>query len=256
MRLARCVLLTGPVHQTGDHAMHDITAVIPARGGSKSVHKKNTAPVGGKPLIYWTIAAALQSRMLSRVIVSTDDAEIAAVARAAGAEVPFMRPAELARDDTPGIAPILHAIDWFAQAEAYSPDAVMCLQPTSPLRTVEDIDNAIELARRSDADAVVSGVVAAQHPYWMKQTDASGRVRPFLELETPPTRRQDLPTVYALNGALYLARRTVLIERKTWYTDRTYLYIMPEERSLDIDTPWDLHLADLVLAARHHNATD
>lgn len=236
--------------------MHDIAAVIPARGGSKSVHKKNTALVGGKPLIYWTITAALQSRQLARVIVSTDDPEIAAVARAAGAEVPFLRPAELARDDTPGIAPILHAIDWFAQSEAYAPDAVMCLQPTSPLRTVEDIDNAVALSQHADADAVVSGVIAAQHPYWMKQTDASGRVRPFLDLATPPTRRQDLPAVYALNGALYLARRTVLIERETWYTDRTYLYIMPEERSLDIDTPWDLHLADLVLAARHHHATD
>jgi CMP-N-acetylneuraminic acid synthetase len=235
--------------------MYEIVAVIPARGGSKRVPEKNVARVGGKPLIQWTIAAALQARLITRVVVSTDNPQIAAIAQAAGAEVPFLRPAELARDDTPGIAPILHAIDWFAQAEAYYPDAVMCLQPTSPLRTAADIDGAITLARQQNADAVVSGVAAAQHPYWMKQCDSAGRIRPFLEQDAIPVRRQDLPAVYALNGAIYLARRELLVEQKTWYTDQTYLYVMPEERSLDLDTPWDLHLADLVLTARHVDAT-
>ena len=225
-------------------------AVIPARGASKSIPRKNIAMVGGKPLLAWTVLAAKGSPALDRIIVSTDDAEIAEVAKAWGAEVPFTRPLELGRDDTPGIEPILHAVHWLAQQENYNPDYVMVLQPTSPLRTTQDIEAAIQLALKKDADSVLSVSPARQHPYWMKWITPDGRLVDFIPLGRRYVRRQDLPEVYALNGAIYLIRRQVLLEKQSWYTPRTYAYIMPPERSLDIDTPWDLYIANLILEDR------
>lgn len=224
----------------------NILAIIPARGGSKSIPTKNIRPVAGKPLIAWTIQAALASHHSPRVIVSTDHEQIAETARCFGAEVPFLRPAELAQDDTPGIAPILHAAQWLAEQENYHPDFVMCLQPTSPLRVTEDIDQAIDLLLAKAADAVVSVTPADHHPYWMKRLDPSGRLGDFAP--HPPTiRRQDLPAAYALNGAIYVARCEVLLGYKTWYTDKTYGYVMPPERSIDVDSQWDMYLADLIM---------
>ena len=225
-------------------------AIIPARGGSKSIPHKNIVLVAGKPLVAWTVQTALACPLLDRVIVSTDDPEIAGVARHYGAEVPFLRPSELAQDDTPGVEPILHAVRWSDENEGYRPDYVMVLQPPSPLRTREDIEAAMQLARERQADGVVSVCSVHQHPYWMKRITEDGWLTDFLPLDSAYTCRQDLPPVYALNGAIYLARREVLLERQTFYTDRTYGYIMPPERSLDIDTPWDLHLADLILKER------
>ena len=234
-------------------------ALIPARGGSKGIPHKNLAPGGGRPLIAWTVAAARAAGPVDRVVVSTDDAVIAAVGRELGAEIPFLRPAELAQDDTPGIAPPLHALRWLEKHEGYRPALLLLLQPTSPLRTAEDIRAAVELLQARDADAVVSVTPVRKHPHWMKRLGAEGRLidAPALAhgLEAVPqrggTRRQDLPPLYAPNGAVYLARRDVLLDHGGWYTERTYAYVMPEERSLDIDTPWDLHLADLVLGGRH-----
>ena len=134
----------------------EILGLIPARGGSKALPHKNIRQFAGKPLIAWTIETALACPMLDRTIVSTDDPEIADVSRHWGAEVPFLRPAELARDDTPGIEPVLHAVRWLGENEGYRPDYVMVLQPTSPLRTTEDIEAAIQLARDRQADGVVS----------------------------------------------------------------------------------------------------
>jgi len=184
---------------------------------------------------------------VERIIVTTDVEPIAGVARRYGAEVPFLRPRELAQDDTPGIAPVRHAVQWLAEHEDYRPDLVLCLQPTSPLRTAADIQAAIDLARCKQADAVVSVTPAIHHPCWMKLVDEEGRLKDFITPAQPITCRQELPPVYALNGAIYLARSTVLLERGTWYTERTYAYVMPPERSLDVDTPWDLYLVDLVL---------
>ena len=229
----------------GDHL-----AVIPARGGSKGILRKNMAPVAGKPLMAWTIETALECSLLCRVIVSTDDREIADVARHYGAEVPFLRPTALAGDDTAGIEPVLHAARWLGQHEHYHPYYVIALQPTSPLRTAEDIQAAIQLARERQADTVVSVCHVGQHPYWMKRVTEYGKLADFLSLEQDYTRRQDLPAAYALNGAIYLARREVLLTRQSFYTGRTYAYVMPEERSLDVDTPWHLHIADLILKDR------
>jgi N-acylneuraminate cytidylyltransferase/CMP-N,N'-diacetyllegionaminic acid synthase len=234
----------------------NILAVIPARGGSKSIPYKNIRVLAGKPLIAWTIEMALACLGLDRVIVSTDNQGIADIARQYGAEVPFLRPSKLAQEDTPGIEPILHAVQWLDEHESYRPDYVIVLQPTSVLRTTQDIEAAVQLAEKYQADAVVSVCPVSQHPYWMKRLTEDGRVLDFLLLDHPYTSRQELPPVYALNGAVYLIRREVLLQRKTFYTDRTYAYIMPLERSLDIDTPWDWYLAELILKERMRREGD
>ena len=141
-------------------------AIITARGGSKGLPGKNIKLMAGKPMIVWTIEAARQAQSVARVCVSTDDAAIASVSRDWGAEVPFLRPVELARDDTPGIAPVLHAVKWMEEHEGYRPDYVMLLQPTSPLRTAQDITSATELAESKGGDSVVSVSEVKHHPCW------------------------------------------------------------------------------------------
>lgn len=233
-----------------------VVGIIPARGGSKGISDKNIASVAGLPLIAWTIAEARAARSLSRIIVTTDSQKIAEIARQYGAETPFLRPAELARDDTPGIAPILHAVRWLDEHEGRCPAYAMILQPTSPLRTSEDIESSIQLARQHSADGVVSVSPATKHPYWMKRVLDDGRMVNFLLLEGSYSSRQCLPPAYSPNGAIYLVRREVLLEQETLFSERTYAHIMPEDRSLDVDTPWDLYVADLILRDRHGHAAD
>ena len=228
-------------------SIRTFVAVIPARGGSKQVPGKNIALVGGKPLIAWSIEAARASSRVERVIVTTDLHSIAEVSQDYGAEVPFIRPGELARDDTPGIEAILHMLSWCEENEGYYPDYVVVLQPTSPLRTTEDIDAAIDLLEDKGAESVVSVTPARDHPWWTKIIDSAGRLSDFIPQTEAIAYRQRLPKVYRLNGAIYMAQRNTLLETKTWYTRKTYAKIMPQERSLDIDTPWDLYLANLVL---------
>lgn len=224
-----------------------LLAIIPARGGSKGVPRKNIKLLAGKPLIAWTIEAAHACADVSRVIVTTEDEEIAAVAKEWGADVPFMRPAALAQDDTPGMSPILHTLQWLTEHEAYHPDWVMVLQATSPLRTNEDIAGAIALTK-AGAPSVVSVTEASPHPYLMKQIGEDGTLQTFV---TPPKtddhRRQAFPAVYALNGAIYLSRCESVLKHETFLLPDTQAYIMPPERSIDIDTPWDFHLADLII---------
>lgn len=215
--------------------------LIPARGGSKGIPRKNIRMLGGKPLIAWTIEAALRARRLDAVVVSTEDAEIAEVARRHGAEVPFMRPAELARDDTPGIAPALHALEQNASWER-----LVLLQPSSPLRTTEDIDACIELAERVGAPSAASLVEPSRHPYWMYRLEQDGRMRPLMDVPEVAN-RQDLPPVYSMNGALYYARADWLRRTRTYVTTETIGYVMPAERSVDLDTPADWLLAEMLL---------
>lgn len=220
-------------------------ALVVARGGSTSIPRKNLAPLAGRPLIAWTIEAALRCPAIDRVVVSTDDGEIAAVAREHGAETPFIRPPELARDDTPTMPVVLHALQQLS-AEGYVPGSVMLLQPTSPLRTSADINAAIALAQERSADSVVSVSLAASHPHLAKRITTDGRLEDFMA-HPPVVRRQDLEPVYALNGAIYLIRREPLVESQTFYGPKTYAYVMPSERSIDVDTEWDLRLCDLIL---------
>jgi CMP-N-acetylneuraminic acid synthetase len=180
------------------------------------------------------------------VVVSTDDDEIAAVARTLGAEVPFLRPPQLAEDDTPTMPVIVHALHWLEDEQGYVPDAVVLLQPTSPLRIADDITGAITLARERSAESVISVSPSWSHPHLAKRIAADGRLEEFM-VHPRVDRRQDLEPVYSLNGAIYLARREPLMENENFYGPHTYAYVMPPERSLDVDSPWDLHLCDLIL---------
>lgn len=227
-----------------------ILAVVTARGGSKGIPGKNTVPLAGKPLIAWTIEAATAARSVSRVVVSTDSEEIARVSRKWGAEVPFLRPPELARDDSPHVPVVIHAVQWMERHEGLKPDYVLLLQPTSPLRTAEDVDSVCALAAKKDADSVVSVCEASQHPYLMKTVLADGRMKDFIPKPEGYLRRQDLPLAYLLNGSIYLVKRNILLSKQTFYTDRTFAFVMPIERSLDIDAPADLQQAEAILKAR------
>jgi CMP-N,N'-diacetyllegionaminic acid synthase len=232
-----------------------ILGFIPARGGSKAIPRKNLALLANKPLLAWTVEVAIGSDSLDRLVISTDDPEIAVVGKKLGAEVPFLRPTELATDTATSMDVILHAIRWLDENESYRPDYVLLLQPTSPLRTVTDIHKSIELLFAKRADAVVSVCETRQHPLWMTGVNEEGKLVDLYPQSPTPTRRQDLPPVFALNGAIYLALRTFLLSERTFISDHTYAYVMPENRSLDVDTPWDLHLADLILRERVHRET-
>jgi CMP-N,N'-diacetyllegionaminic acid synthase len=214
----------------------EVLGLIPARGGSKGIPRKNLAPVAGKPLLAWTVDAARSAAELTRIVVSTDDDEIAA---AAAAEV-LQRPAELAADEIPMAAVVRHA------AEALSPDVIVVLQPTSPLRRSEHIDEAVRHLRETGADAVVS-VVEVPHAYRPESLMdvVDGRVVSRAAVGT----RQDKPLVYARNGPAVLALRA---DRLTddLYAGDCRAYVMDERDSLDVDTPFDLELADLLLRAR------
>lgn len=223
-----------------------ILAVIPARGGSKGISRKNIKPLAGKPLIAWTIEAALHAQGIDRVIVSTEDEEIALVAKQFGAEVPFIRPLGLAQDDTPGIAPVLHAIK---QLPDYN--WVLLLQPTSPLRSVEDIEGIIQFSREEGAPSAVSVTQVSKHPFWMYQRDDQSRLQALIPNRPEITRRQDLPAAYALNGALYLARTDWLIQNQEFIGPETLGYVMPGERSVDLDTPLDWLWVDYLIERIH-----
>jgi len=228
----------------------EVIGLITARGGSKSMPRKNILPLAGKPLIAWTIEAARSSRFLSRVLVSTDDPEIAEIAAEWGAEIPFMRPVELAGDTTPHVLVVEHAIHWLEEAEGSRPAYVLMLQPTSPLRTAEDIDGAITFAREREAIAVVSVSPMDRHPYLSKRILADGTLAEFVTSDIAYLRRQDLPPAYALNGALYLNRSDSLLRDHTFVPPGVLGYVMPPERSLDLDTPWDFHLVEMILQDR------
>lgn len=223
-----------------------ILGVITARGGSKELPRKNVLAVAGRPLIGWTIAAARASRLLTRTIVSTDDEEIARVARACGGDVPFMRPADLAQDATSHTPVMEHALTW-ARGEGLDPDYLLVLQPTSPLRTGADIDAAITLAAEQRPDAVVSVAPAHPHPWLMHRMTAEGRLTPFVADADRSGRRQDFPAAYGLNGAIFLITPQALRQGSFCPSD-TAAYVMPAERSIDIDSPWDLRVAELALS--------
>lgn len=216
-----------------------LLAIIPARGGSKGIPRKNIKNLAGKPLIGWTIDAAKKASCINRIIVSSEDEEINSVARELGADVPFLRPTELATDNTPGIKPILHAISHLPNY-----DWVLLLQPTSPLRSAEDIDGIWRFCQDHGAPSAVSICEVGKHPYWMYKCNSAHRLEPFIDGKPDVTRRQDLPTAYALNGALYLAKIHWLLERKDFIGPETVGYIMPKLRSLDLDTPQDWFMAE------------
>lgn len=223
----------------------NILGLIPARGGSKGLPRKNIKPLSGKPIIAWTIEQALASRYLDRLIVSTDDEEIAEVSRKYGAEIPFMRPKELAEDNAKGIDVVLHAIDWLMKNDRRKQyDLIMLLQPTSPLRKFDDIDKAIELLFFKKAKAIVSVCKVDHHPLWANTLPEDGCMKDFIRKEIMNENRQKLPIFYRLNGAIYIAHCDYLKKQKSFFGKETFAYIMPKERSIDVDNELDLKLIE------------
>lgn len=218
-----------------------VLGVIPARGGSKGVPRKNIRSLAGKPLIAWTIEAARKSVYIDRVIVSSDNLEIIEVAKALGADVPFVRPKRLARDQTSGMDPVIHALK-----EIPNYDYVVLLQPTSPLRLPEDIDACIEQVQNIGAPACVSVSEPEKSPYWMYTLQHGGAMQPLISQKENAVVRQDLPDVYALNGAVYVADIKWLLDTKSFLTNETVAYIMPKSRSYDIDTEEDFLLCEWI----------
>lgn len=228
--------------------MLKVLGIITARGGSKGIPKKNIVPLCGKPLLAYTAEAALSAIKLNRTILSTDDPEIAEVGRRYGIDVPFLRPLELARDDTPTILVLQHAVRYFESIGEWF-DAVFTLQPTNPLRTSADIDGAIDLLEKSKSDAVISFVdVGEKHPARMKYIDNDGRVidPPFSETYEGQ-RRQELPKIYLREGSVYLTRRDVLMEDNSIKGSDCRAWIVQQERACNIDTPFDLFIAEQLL---------
>ena len=220
-------------------------AIIPARGGSKRIPGKNLALLGGKTLLEHTIDAALGAARVGRVVVSTDDAEIARVAVRAGAEAPALRPPELARDDSPMIGVLRHTV---SMVEGGNPlvEAIVLLQATSPFRTAMQIDTAIARYEASGADTLVAVRAASEHPHyaWRQEGD---RLLPFFSMQHQQMVRQDLPGAFVETGAIFILRRSNL-DREEFYGNKIVPFEMDERTSLDIDTPQDLEFARFLLA--------
>jgi CMP-N,N'-diacetyllegionaminic acid synthase len=226
----------------------NILAIIAARGGSKGIPRKNVRLLCGKPLIAYTIEAALGSKGINRVVVSTEDEEIAKVSKEYGAEV-VTRPPELARDDTPSLPVFQHAIGHLQETDDYRPQVIVILQPTSPLRTIEDIDRAIEQFLEARCDSVVSVCEVEHPPYWMYTLEGD-RLKPVIKGGEKVTRRQDAAKVYRLNGAVYVTGNDIIMGGSRVLGRDTRAYVMPLERSIDIDTELDFKLAELLIKER------
>lgn len=219
-----------------------ILAIIPARGGSKGVPRKNIRDLGGKPLISWTIEEAKKSKYIDRLILSSEDEEIIAVAKEWGCEVPFVRPNELAQDETPGMEPVFHAIESLEKNYDY----VVLLQVTSPLRTIDDIDGCIEWCIKHQAKSCVSISEVAENPYWMYTIENDSKLNKFVKTDVEYARRQDLPKVYIINGAMYIAETEWLLVNKGFDSCYTIGYTMPQERAVDIDSEIDFRMCEFM----------
>lgn len=228
-----------------------IVAVIPARGGSKGVFRKNIKLLNGEPLISYAIDAALKSQYIDKVVVSTEDAEIAEVARKYKAETPFIRPKSLAGDKSSTLSVLVHAVKKIEQILEYKLDIVVLIQPTSPFVTAADIDKSVIKLIKSKANSCVSVCEVKERPEWMFLLDTKNSYikRPFFlgKLSKKPT-RQLFPTIFRLNGAVYVVRRDVLMKKKAIIDyQKSTTVIMPIERSVDIDHPIDFYFAEAVI---------
>jgi len=222
-----------------------VLALVPARGGSKGLPGKNIIDLGGKPLLAWTLAAAAESQYIDRTVLSSDDAAIIEVAQAFGCEVPFTRPAELAQDETPAIDVIEHAL-----TELPGFDLLVLLQPTSPLRSSEDIDRTIRLCVEEDAPSAVSVTPADKPPEWLYYLGKGQTLEPLMGEGPSVTRRQDSRPACYLNGAVYVARPAWLLEKAGFVGEGTVACELPAERAVDIDGPGDLAYAEFLLSRR------
>ncbi len=229
-----------------------VLAVIPARGGSKGIPRKNLKILAGKPLVVYIIEAALKAKTLNRVIVSTEDEEIAAMARGYGAEVPFLRPQDLARDEVSLIPVVKHAVEYLDK-QGWRADIVVSLQPTSPLTETGDIDNAVNKMLETNCDSVVSVYrIERPHPFWMMRLEGE-RLLPLFPAGFRFLQRQDLPPLFALSGAIYVRKRDLL---EGWdgqdfaLGGETRAIIMDKEKSVDINSPLDFLTVEAILKSK------
>lgn len=223
-------------------------ALVPARGGSKRLPRKNILNLAEKPLIEWTIKAALEANDISTVCVSTDDSEIAEVSKKAGAEVPFIRSEQLATDTATSASVVKHALSWYKEKMKSQYEYFVLLQPTSPLRNSDDISSAISLLKEKNADAVISVCEMEHPPLWSNTLPESLSLENFISESVKNKRSQDIDPYYRLNGAIYICRvDRFLREQKFLFNDNIFAYIMPNERSVDIDTAFDFKIAELFI---------
>jgi N-acylneuraminate cytidylyltransferase len=228
-----------------------VLAVIPARGGSRGLPGKNIRPFAGKPLIAHSIEFAKRCDRIARCIVSTDSEEIAHIARDYGADVPFLRPAELATDSTPTMPVLKHALETIERTDGVRYDSLLLLEPTSPARALGDVSRAMELL---DSDAEAAGVIAVSqptfNPFWVGVTMGSGgTIAPAFDTKTTYTRRQDVPPFFRINGNLYLWRREYILSHSGagWYERRHLGLEIPEGRAFSIDDLHEFRLAELMV---------
>lgn len=214
-------------------------ALIPARGGSKGISRKNIKLFNSKPLIYWSIKAALKSVFIDRVVVSTEDEEIADIALSYSAEVPFLRPKDLAKDDSPGIDPVIHALENLPDVK----DLIL-LQPTSPLRKTSHINEIFKLRSKSKACSAVS--LTSSKKNFIYKLNSRNRISPFSK-NVKALPRQKYSDLYTLNGSLYLSTKKSILLNKSFFSRSTVGYVMSEEYSIDIDTPLDWEIAEYLM---------
>ncbi|KYP11482.1 MAG: cytidylyltransferase [Limnobacter sp. CACIAM 66H1] len=228
-----------------------ILALIPARGGSKRLPNKNLLPLGGKPLITWSIETAKDIPEIVDILVSTDCEKIASVAKTAGACVPWLRPSHLATDTASSIDVCMHGLDWYLENRE-KVDGLLLLQPTSPFRTRETIKKAMKIFSKYPNSAVVSFSAAESHPYWCFRP-TEGKMIPFLsDAFSLETRSQDLPEAYVINGSLYLSSPDYLKTHLSFFgADVKPIFIDNRTESIDIDTQWDFFIATSVLSSRN-----
>jgi N-acylneuraminate cytidylyltransferase/CMP-N,N'-diacetyllegionaminic acid synthase len=225
-----------------------ILALIPARGGSKGLPGKNIRTLFGKPLIAWSIEAGLNSKYVDRVVVTTDDQKIASVAKKYGAEIPFMRPKELANDKSSSIDVVLHALDYLKK-QGSEFDYIILLEPTSPLRETEDVDKSIEMLVNNRSGAVsIVGVskVEAAHPMFDVKINKRGLLEHYMGSFQKYTRRQEIDDLYFFEGTVYISQVKAFIEKRTFYHEKTLPYIVPRWKSIEIDDIFDLVCAEAV----------
>jgi len=223
-------------------------AIIPARGGSKGVPGKNIKPLRNKPLIAYTIEAAQVAKSIDRAILSTDDEEIADVAQKFGVEIPFIRPAELAKDTSLAIDNYIYTVDRLNAESSKHYNDFIVLQPTSPFRTATDIDNAVELFRKKNADSVISVCEASHPPMCAKKIDSSCALKDYFNINIGNKNRQELEPSFMPNGAIFILKLSLLKSHYSYYSDKTYAYVMPSERSVDIDTFFDFEFAEFLMS--------
>lgn len=229
-----------------------ILAIIPARAGSKRLPNKNILQIGSKPLIAWTIEAAKESKYIDNLIVSTDSQKIYDVAKKFGANTPFLRPSELAQDDTRSIDVVIHALEFYKDEYDY----VILLQPTSPLRETSDIDGGIEHCFAKDATTVIGVCEVVHSPLWSNTLDDSLSMDNFLDDKYNNSRSQDLPTFYRINGAFYMSKADSVLKNETFFVkENIYAYIMTQENSADIDTKLDFMVSEALINMKENDVS-